>query len=451
MSSRPGVAAGRSMFEVGFAAAGITPPVGTPLAGNFRDDYASRGVHDRLRSRAAVIGRGGRAVAIIVADLLTMPEALSRRVREGVARRTGLPPRHMMVAATHTHSGPAVEPVAGPDQAAAIIDQVAPAMVASCVKAWRARRPARLWSAAGRAEGVFFNRRLLLNDGRTVMNWTLPSAHEIERPLGPVDEQVAVLFAGDELEHPGLVVANAALHAAILAGDNWLMGADWPGFFCRAVEDFFGPGACAMFLQGAEGNVNHIDARDRLQGRGFKEAQRIGLAVAAAARAAQHGARPVAGPVAASSEVVCLPARRISRQQLAWARRVVAAAAPGGPLGGQVDGIPDLLFARDQISMAHRRTPYEAEIQVFRIGDAAVVGLPGEFFVEFGLAIKKSSPARVTFVVGLANGSVGYVPTLRAFRQGGYEPTPWRYSRLAPQAGAICVASARRQMQALFC
>jgi hypothetical protein len=79
-----------------------------------------------------------------------------------------------------------------------------------------------------------------------------------------------------------------------------------------------------------------------------------------------------------------------------------------------------------------------------------MVGLPGEFFVEFGLQIKKASPARITLVVGLANGSIGYVPTPEAFDQGGYEPTPWRYSRLAPEAGAVCVESARRQLKSLF-
>ena len=451
---------GAAALQVGAASVEITPPVGTALAGNFRDDYASRGVHMPLKARALVVGRDDAAVAIIVADLLTVPDVLVRRVRQGVERQCGLRPERVMVAATHTHSGPAVEAVAGPDESAAVIEHVLPGMVESCVKAFRSRRPMRLWSGSARGEGLFFNRRLLLKDGRTVMNWTFPPADSIDRPLGPVDDQIGVLLAGDDRDRPAVVVANAALHAAVLAGDNRLLGADWPGCFCRAVEQAFGPGTQAMFLQGAEGNVNHIDASDRLQGRGFKEAERIGAAVALAAASARFDAGPVAGlarqslgeggPVAWSSEVVDLPPRRITPEEQARAASAVSASAGAGTPRGQVDGIPDLLFAQDQLELANRTQPYVAEVQVLRIGDAAVVGLPGEFFVEFGLQIKAASPARTTLIVGLANGSIGYVPMPEAFDQGGYEPTPWRYSKLAPDAGAICVASAVKQLKAVF-
>jgi hypothetical protein len=437
-------------LQVGAASVEITPPAGTALAGNFRDDYASRGVHAPLWSRALVVSRGDAAVAIIVADLLTVPDVLARRVREGVQRQCGLRPEQVMVAATHTHSGPAVEAVAGPDESAAVIGHVLPGMVESCVKAFHSRRAMRIWAGEARGEGLFFNRRLLLKDGRTVMNWTLPPAESIDRPLGPVDDRIGVLLAGDDKDRPAVVVASAALHAAVLAGENRLLGPDWPGCFCRAVGQAFGPGTQAMFLQGAEGNVNHIDATDRLQGRGFKEAERIGSAVALAAASARFDAVQVTGPVAWSSEVVDLPPRRITPEEHARAAAIVSASAGAAPPPGQVDGIPDLLFARDQHELAGRTQPYPAEIQVFRIGDVAVVGLPGEFFVEFGLEIKKASPARITLVVGLANGSVGYVPTPAAFKQGGYEPTPWRYSKLAPKAGAICVKSAVRQLKAVF-
>ena len=83
---------------------------------------------------------------------------------------------------------------------------------------------------------------------------------------------------------------------------------------------------------------------------------------------------------------------------------------------------------------------------MLRIGDVAVVGLPGEFFVEFGLELKRRSPAAQTFIAGLANGSLGYVPTAAAFAQGGYEPTTWHYSKLAPEAGPLCVAAALEQL-----
>ena len=73
-----------------------------------------------------------------------------------------------------------------------------------------------------------------------------------------------------------------------------------------------------------------------------------------------------------------------------------------------------------------------AEIQVIAVGAVAFVGVPGELFVELGQRIKKASPFRSTFIVGLANDSIGYLPTMEAYAEGSYEPTS---TRLAPGAG----------------
>ena len=64
------------------------------------------------------------------------------------------------------------------------------------------------------------------------------------------------------------------------------------------------------------------------------------------------------------------------------------------------------------------------EIQVFPIGDLAVVGWPGEPFVEAQLEVKRGSPAKYVVLGHLCNGEPGYLPTRRAFKAGGYE-TRW--------------------------
>ena len=88
------------------------------------------------------------------------------------------------------------------------------------------------------------------------------------------------------------------------------------------------------------------------------------------------------------------------------------------------------------------------EVQVFRISDdLAIVGLPGEVFVELGLAIKKGSPFKTTLVIELTNSHIAYVPTREAFSQGGYETIN---SRLAPGGGEQMVESALRLLNQLF-
>ena len=81
------------------------------------------------------------------------------------------------------------------------------------------------------------------------------------------------------------------------------------------------------------------------------------------------------------------------------------------------------------------------EVQAIRIGETAVVGIPGEYFVEYGLSIKEFSPFDQTFVVELANNAFGYIPTLDAFYPGTYETMPIVSATLEPSAG-IQIANA---------
>ena len=91
-----------------------------------------------------------------------------------------------------------------------------------------------------------------------------------------------------------------------------------------------------------------------------------------------------------------------------------------------------------------------AEVQVMRIGDVALVALPGEPFVELGLEIKRRSPAPHTFVVGYANDWVGYLPTQVAWEQGGYEVSPGPWTPLGPDAAPKVVEGAITMLQRLW-
>ena len=80
-------------------------------------------------------------------------------------------------------------------------------------------------------------------------------------------------------------------------------------------------------------------------------------------------------------------------------------------------------------------------IHVIRIGDAVLVGVPGEQFVQSGLEIKARSRCENTFIVNLANDSIGYIPTREAYREGGYQTWIGACS-IAPEGGELIVAAA---------
>jgi neutral ceramidase len=87
----------------------------------------------------------------------------------------------------------------------------------------------------------------------------------------------------------------------------------------------------------------------------------------------------------------------------------------------------------------------QIEIQAFQLGELAVIGLPGEIFVELGLKIKESSPYPYTLINTLCNGSTtGYVCTSEAYAQGGYEPLLKNNNRNPAGAGQLFVDHALR-------
>src|SRR4029434_4414000 len=95
-------------LRVGAAKEVITPAVGTPMDGYF-SPRMSQGVDDDLHAKALVIERDGVKVALVVCDLVNMPRTVSDVARDLVGKSpAGIPADHVMLSATHTHTGPVV-------------------------------------------------------------------------------------------------------------------------------------------------------------------------------------------------------------------------------------------------------------------------------------------------------------------------------------------------------
>jgi neutral ceramidase len=437
-------------FRVGVAEVACTPPLGLPLQGNFRDDYAARGVHDPLMAKAMVIESGGTRVAVCAVDACLLDAACVSTLRAAASRATGIPGECILVAATHTHSGPAlttlgVMPRAPEAATLAFLESAAGAVAAAS----RAVAPAGISVGASRESRVSFNRRLRCRDGTTHMNWEGLDPSEVVEVLGPTDPELVVL-AADRGGAPAGALVSFGLHPAVLAGDNWLYSADYPGYLAEALARIEGGGVISLFLNGCCGNVNHIDYADRLQGRGYQMTQRIGYILAAAAREAFRSRAQVSGmELRVASRRVDLERIRIPDADYERARRIVAG-TDGAPPPGQVDGLPEAFYADMLVRMREAQDrPMSTEVMCIRIGDAAVVGLPSEVFCELGLDLKRRSPARRTIVCELANDWFGYLPTREAFAQGGYEPTPGS-TECAAGAGERIVEAALGGLHELF-
>lgn len=437
--------------KAGFSKVDITPPIGTPIGGNARDDYASKGIHDHLYAKSIFIDDGSSRWALAVTDLIAVVPEMVPEIRDLVTGQTGLKPEQIMIAAIHTHSGPDVWGLSDESKVKPeITGEINRKVAHSIIEAVNSAAESTVYYGRGENGSIGHNRRLRTKDGAIHMNWEGIDPGLIDEVLGPVDPEISVLKFENADGGIKAIFVNYTCHPAILAGDNLLLGADYAGYLYKRIEEKYGDDVIVAFANGAAGNINHIDNYNPDQGRGFAEADRLGSMLANdVIDIISSMKEPQQPSVAFSRETFEIPRRRIDDQRVRWARGVLD--AWDGKALNLVDGLPDEFYATEALKLKELESePYHSEVQVFKLSEeVAIVSFPGEIFVEFGLEVKQKSPFAHTIIVELANDCCGYVPTRRAFEEGGYEPTPARSSQLDPCAGELIVEKALKQLNQL--
>jgi neutral ceramidase len=438
-------------LQVGVASVVINPPQGYRMAGYYADRL-NTGTRDDLQAKAIVLRQGSMKAALIFCDLVSIPRDIATRARQEVATRAGIPVANVAVAATHSHTGPLYHGVlrallhdravkatgsdkaeAHEDYAAYLVRKVGEAAASATASAESAGT---IRAGIVRETGLSFNRRFHMQDGSVRFN---PGALNpaIVRAAGPIDSEVGVLL----MERAGKPFAGLtvfALHLDTVGGTQY--SADYPFFVQDELRRTFGANFLSVFGAGTCGDINHIDVarRDRLQTEEI--GRRLGRDVAEHAGDLNALKEPA---LAVASETLELPLQTYTEKELEQARATL------DQLGKSTIPFLETVRAAKIIDLAdtYKGATTPLEVQVFRLSkEVALVTLPGEVFVEHGLAIKKASPFRTTFVVELANACPNYIPTKKAFDEGSYEIVN---SRLAPGGGEALVASALKLLQKL--
>lgn len=388
-------------WRVGTAMADITPPLEVGiLMSSGRGAWAPfEGVRAPLHARVLVIQSGRHRVGLVALDLLGLADeavggmpAFKERIVTAAERAVAAD--ELVLTSTHTHSGPeslALSELYKTRPFQDWVQRLVERIGAALAEAGKGMRPVRLAAGTGHAPGLGENRRILTSRGITVARLVRPT-DTILGPEGPADDRVHVLAFLDATDQPLAVLVNATAHPVYEMCIKQV-SPDYPGEFCRIFEARH-TDARVLFLQGAAGNINSPKVSS------------------GAADAIQH-AEQLAGVVARTlGELRPVPG---SELVLRW-RQVNL---PARDLKGETQA-----------------EPLRATVGAVRLGEAALVLLPGEPFVEIGLAISAASPFPFTAVAGYAEAYIGYIPTDRAFDNRGYETGPGHWSRCARGADA---------------
>ncbi|NUP99962.1 MAG: neutral/alkaline non-lysosomal ceramidase N-terminal domain-containing protein [Armatimonadetes bacterium] len=393
----------------------ITPEGPVWMDGMLRA-HRSEGVHDPLYVRALVLSPStnpAEAVAFVSIDVCALKTEVTEPARQAAAA-AGIPAERVILHATHTHSGPAALGYFNPREEEWVARMVA-AVGEAVGQALASLKPARLGLASGSEGTIMFYRRLLADDGHVVMNWEPYPPEKLVGPLGEVDPEVGVLrvVAADN----GATVAtlfNHAGHPNVLSGDSYIISAEYPGVAEAAVEAACG--GLALFFNGAQGTMDIDGLRDRdLEGM-----DRIGGLLGQAVVETAKTIDPVDSlPLQVLVDRYSVPARKITAEEWSWAQAILE--QTGGKIEFLADGVGDDYVAvlyRDL--RAREDQPIPVEQTCVALGDSAFLTFPGEMYTETGLEIKARSPFARTYIIGLSNGHIGYVPPAKAIAEGGY-------------------------------
>ncbi len=436
-----------SLLQAQFKKIDITPDYPVRLAGYF-NERISEGVLDPLQMRLAALALGEERLLFIQVDSCAIPPGDAEEIRNEIARRTAFRKDEIMLLVSHIHTGPDLEGFFGLARDERYLADLKKRIVGAAASL--TTRETTLVSLAGASyEGLAFNRRWWMKDGTVVTN---PPKLSPERraPEGAVDREANTVVFRDERGGLQALFVSISNHTDTVGGTK--ITADWPGFMERRLNDRLGSGFPVFPFVAPQGNINHLEFESPRPQTNYEEAGRLGAAYAEIVAASLANARPAGVDRLEAREVAAaIPSREVSDAEVGSARELLARAGASGPDQGRDLTAEDLakgdvaveaLFARELLHFARTKPPeFRVPLQVLKLGGVAFAAIPGEPFVELGLALKAVKGYELVFPVALANGYFGYIPLRENFGRGGYETRPGAANQLSVDAADRILAA----------
>lgn len=448
-------------LQVGYAKVNINPPLGMGVSGYFIPRYA-KGFLDDLSISSLVLSCGESRILLASVDICHVDTVCIKRYRAEIEAQTGIPQENQFIAATHTHTGGFIVPPdvfkTDKDMIETYADFVGKRLIDATKLALADLKPAKMGYIVGQApERVAYIRRYKMKDGSTM---TCPPINDpnIDYPIGTLDQRVNVLRF-DRENADTIVLVNYGLHADTINGE--MLSADWPGWMSKTVEKAL-DGVKCIFFSGAAGDVGSTNVHP--SGGDMNDTEISFDNEMKSPGMARFVGRALAGTVLQVYDKVCyvevdklavlhkklfVPANLPKLEELPLAHKYKELHDSGQNEKIPYTGMELTTVVAEALRMCQLEagpSEFLIELTGLRIGEVALVGIPGEPFTDIGVGIKDTEGWSMILPCGLTNGYEGYFPTKAAFDEGGYEA---RSSRYKAGIGETIIAGSKELLKEL--
>lgn len=451
-------------MKAAFAKIDYTPAVGTRLGRLAINILRTESVQGPLHARLALFDDGQTKAGILTLDQNVVIAPVVAELRQALASQTGLLPENFFVAATHCHNCPPLHPWLPDDELDGFMETLRRQLAELAARTWQRLEPVRWEVVSAQAPGWSYNRRPLYRSatGRDQAGTHGPrTGADFVRMEGEDESDLRALIARGTTGNVVGGLVNFGCHPVTMYNVP-AFSSDYPGRLLDAVEAHHG--GTFVFLNGAAGDLAPGDhLRAKMSGPELAAAMGTGLAQTLITQGTTGLVVP--GRLQVGREILSIPQRRVTGRQVKIALEYLATrtsrSLPFDLFGADYifhhRGVEvDEWFAHEIIGLwewqrrhGERELIERLEMQAVTFGDVAIVGFPGEPFRALGTEVRARSPFPHTFVVELANGWHGYIPTEEAFAHGGYETSLGMPNRLVTTAGTQMTQAAQRLLSTL--
>lgn len=423
----------KQQIQAGFGRVDITPQKYGPLGGfgNDHERFCNTIIDRPLGTCIAISDEDGETILLITTDCLHTNKAQVAIIREAITAATGVPGDHIMIAATHTHSGPSINGV-GLDATQEYFKHQAKQLAIAAKLALEDRCPAEIRIGQQILTHMTFDRHYRMNDGTAKGTGFGSLESGYKDHLDKADEQMQVMqFVRENAQD--IVLINWQAHATFVGHHNeGILCSDYIGPLRDHLEGLTG---CQMaFFQGACGNLG---PRSRIPENNMVEENYIAYGRKLAEHAAEimENTRPVDGGAIRTKQLQYKAmVNHTEDHKLEDAQKAMAEyrAHPELPKEERREimkkyGFNSFLSAGAIVNRAKAGPYVEVELDALSVGDISFVTAPFEMFCSIPVYIKENTPFDMTFFMGYCNGSYSYLPDNFGFEFPSYEVRSCRF------------------------